>query len=93
MNYKVRDGVHLVKICDAFLLIPDYSASDFCKGIQSLNFIELIVWKQIEKGKTREEIIGIISALFFQDKNIAENKLIEIIKKLSDRNYLEKEDC
>lgn len=64
MNFFLREGVSYLSICGAHLLVPSRIASEACKGILTLNFVEAVVWTQMDKGKSPDDVAGTLSLLF-----------------------------
>ena len=83
MNYKPRDGITRVFICGAWLLIPNRKASELCPNIATISFPELIIWRQLEKGKDTEKVCSFFSDFFH--KTLEESR--EVVKSFLDRMY------
>ena len=88
MNYKPRDGIIFVSICDAFLLVPTRKASEECPHIATLSMLEAIFWKQLSKGKTVAEISELYSHIAFLTLEEARIKVDGILSRLCSKGFL-----
>ena len=90
-RYTIRKGIVLTRVCDTHLLVPSREASEECKGIQRIPFFEVIIWKQLEKGKTYDEILDLTSKFMLCSPEEARPKLDMILDKLVSRGFLIKD--
>ena len=87
MKYQARQGIVKMTICGVTFLTPLRSASKNCAPVFVLNFISLIVWQAIIKGKTIEEIYNLFIKLNMPE-NRAKNYVDTVIKALLDKGYV-----
>ena len=93
MNYLPKKGIVLVKICDAYLLIPTRAASESCPGIASISGFEAILWRQMEKGAGYEDLLDLLSKFTMQPKEEAALRLEPMLKRLLESGFLAEEDA
>lgn len=63
MIYKPRDGVVLISVCGAKLLIPDRNASKYCKNGKRLSFLSLLVWTTIKENRDIDYPVSLLMEL------------------------------
>lgn len=88
MNYRVRPGVVLTKICGVYLLIPTRAAAEHCPQIIRLSIPLLILWQGIDKGMPFERFSPIFQEMMRKSESEADEVVDRCVQKLVEGGYL-----
>ena len=86
---KLKSEFILREVAGETLVVPVGSMAMKFNGIISLDQVGTLIWKALEKGKEREEILNEILENFEVEKQVAEADMDEFLKQLEDNNFLE----
>ncbi len=89
---KIRDGIVLKNICGTWLLIAAGETSEHCKYVREVNDTFAWYWKEIEQGRTKEEIVADTLERFDVSEELVRSDIEEYIRSLYAMNYLIKEE-
>lgn len=90
MNYTVKEGIVLTKICGEWFLIPTREASETSPHILRLQLPSVFVWQMLKKGKSRNEMLNVLGILLHKQEREAEGVLDTILSSFIARNMLVK---
>ncbi len=85
---KVKNGFILKNIADEWVVMPTCIYIKKFEGAIILNDIAAFIWKQLEKHKTREELIEAVLGEYDIDEETAAADIDEIIDNLRGMNIL-----
>lgn len=88
MEYRPREGIELVKVCDTFLLVPTRVASAACPNIARLGFFDAIIWKRLQKGARVDELCAFLGAVQFKDADSVRERVVSRLKALHEKGFL-----
>ena len=89
---KVREGVLLKNICDAWLLIATGEAGERCRYVREVNDTFAWYFSEIQKGNEKEGIIKDTLERFDVSEELVRNDLDKLIEELYSMNYLLREE-
>lgn len=89
---KVREGILLKNVCDAWLLIAVGEAGKYCRYVREVNDTFAWYFSGIQKGKEKEEIIKDTLERFDVSEELARKDLDKLIEELYSMNYLLREE-
>lgn len=89
MNYKIKEGYTLVKVCDTHLLVAKRSLWGERTGIRPIPKKYALCWTLMEKGKTSSEMIRSLTDLFHKSYDEFADRFSPILADLADDGYLE----
>ena len=56
MDWKMRDGIVLTSVCEQYYLVGCSVSSGKCPYVMGINESGAFIWKQMEQGKSIDEI-------------------------------------
>ena len=68
---KIKDGFILRKVSEAYVVIATGEAAASFNGMITLNESGLLLWKRLEQGATREELIALLTEEYEVGEEIA----------------------
>lgn len=80
----------LRKVAGEILLVPVRETAMRINGVFTLNDTGAVIWKGIEDGKSREEIIDTLTTIFNVDTTTAEEDCDEYISALINAGFIRK---
>ena len=88
MNYVIRPGVTVTKICGINFLLSTREASEHCPLIGRPGIFELMCWEGVSKGKTKEELCSITERAFKRTPEQAKKIIGNAFGSLTEKGYL-----
>ena len=93
MQFNVRNGVVLSKICDEYLLISCKEARKYCPSVIQINDTAAYIWKMLEKGMdTNEMVMSILSEFELDEDTDIYSLLEDYINVLKLNGYIVEEE-
>lgn len=86
---KLKKEFILREVAGETIVVPVGSMALNFNGIISLDPVGTVIWKALEQGKEREEILNEILENFEVEKEIAEADMDEFLKQLQDNHFME----
>lgn len=86
---KIKDGFILKEIADSYIVVPLRERIDDFSAVINLNETSALIWKCLEKGATKEELVDKLMSKYDVDKPLAESDVDKFIEKLKEANLLE----
>ena len=86
---KLKDGYLLKEVAGTHVVVPVGNIS--FNGMLSLNETGVLIWKNLEKGCTKEELTASFLAEYDVSKEIAEKDISLFLEKLSRAGILDEE--
>lgn len=90
MNYRPRDGIVLLPVCDTFLLVPTRAAFESCNGIMQLSMLDALFWRRLSQGETIQELCKIYAGFFFKQPEDVRPKVEKRLERLYEKGFLVK---
>ncbi|HOI25613.1 MAG TPA: PqqD family protein [Caldisericia bacterium] len=85
---KIKDGFMLREIAGNWVVVPiGQRVVDF-NGLMTLNESGVLLWKKLEHGASREELISSILDEYDVETAIAENDVDEFVNGLKDKEII-----
>ena len=88
MKYGIRQGIVLVEICGAPILVAKRQLWEDFPHIRTLSGIEKMIWKLLDNGSPWEQILRIVSSLTRSVPEKVEPKLKELCDSLVKDGYM-----
>ena len=79
---KLRQDFVLREVAAEYIVIPVAGMDDKFKGIMTLNETGAFIWKQIEAGKEKNEIVATLCEEYEVDKEHAEQNVDDFCAQL-----------
>lgn len=89
MNYKIKSGYTLIKVCDTHLIVAKRSRWENQSRILPISKKYAVCWTLMENGKTSDEMIQSMADLFHKPLDEVSKRFSPIITKLANGGYLE----
>jgi len=86
---KVKEGFMIREVGGAYVVVPVGERSEQFNGMINLNEIGAFIWKTLEKGATREEVIEAMLEAYDVTKEIAERDADNFIDIMRENDILE----
>ncbi len=86
---KLKKEFILREVAGETIVVPVGSMALNFNGIISLDPVGTVIWKALEQGKEREEILSEILENFEVEKETAEADMNEFLKQLEDNHFME----
>ena len=87
---KIRDGFILREVAGTFVIISAGDDNLDFKGVITVNEVGALIWKCVEAGKTKDEIVEKILSEYDVQREIATNDCEEFLEQLISKNIIEK---
>lgn len=88
---KIREGYLLRQVAGSSIIVAVGDQAVNFDGIKTLNETGVFLWKQIDDGKTEEEIVKALMDEYEVDEETAENDVREFVKLLINNGLIENE--
>ena len=88
MEYRIRPGIVLLRICDVDMLVAKREVWEECPHIRPLPKLWGLCWFMMEKGRTSNEVVGAFVRMFGHTENEEKERLRKIFEKLYEEGYL-----
>lgn len=88
MDYKIRDGIIMERVCGVPLLIATLEATRYCPYAMQLNEASAYIWEMLFQEKTVAEMTESVATDFNLSKEEAHNVLLDFLAELKEQNYL-----
>ncbi len=88
MMYKIRKGVLLEQVADAYLIITSDEARPPCPYIRQVNATFAFYWRLLEKAFTYEQMLQEAEKAFDAPPDKLENDLQQLLQTLVTLGYL-----
>ena len=85
---KIKEGYLLREVAGSNIVVPVGSGNMDFSGVITLNEVGSLIWKQLEKDTTKEEVLNNLLAEYDVDKATAESDIDEFINKLKGAELL-----
>ncbi len=85
---KIKDGFILREIAGNFIVIAIGNAVKDFNGVITLNETGAFLWKQLEKGATKEQLLEALLNEYEVDNQVAEQHIDKFIEKLTNAQLL-----
>ena len=86
---KIKEDLILRQVADTWVVVPLSSAVVSFDGVLNLNESGAMLWKVLEQGASREELIEAMMAEYAVSREIASNDIDEFINSLRKNNCLD----
>ncbi|MBQ6727355.1 MAG: PqqD family protein [Clostridia bacterium] len=81
---KIKDGFILREVAGSFIVVAVGEAVKGFNGIINLNETGAVLWKTLEKGATKEQLVKALLAEYDVDEATAEKDVSAFIEKLQE---------
>ena len=81
---KIRDGFILREVADSFIVVAVGEAVKTFNGIVNLNETGAFLWKILEQGATKEELLKRLTAEYDVDDATAKKDIDAFVEKLEE---------
>ena len=81
---KIKDGFILREVAGSFIVVAVGEAVKGFNGIINLNETGAVLWKTLEKGATKEQLVKALLAEYDVDETTAEKDVSAFIEKLQE---------
>lgn len=81
---KIKDGFILREVAGSFIVVAVGEAVKEFNGIINLNETGAVLWKILEKGATKEQLVKALLAEYDVDETTAEKDVSAFIEKLQE---------
>lgn len=81
---KIKDGFILREVAGSFIVVAVGEAVKEFNGIINLNETGAVLWKTLEKGATKEQLVKALLAEYDVDEATAEKDVSAFIEKLQE---------
>lgn len=86
---KIKEGYVLREVAGSNIVVPLGNAEVSFKGIMTLNDVGTFIWKKLEAGATKEELLEAVLSEYDVSEEIASKDIDIYITKLRAENIIE----
>ena len=86
---KIKDGYIIREVAGSNIVVPVGDEQMSFGGIMTLNAVGAFVWKKLENGATKEELVDALLAEYEVDRQTASADIDRYIAKLREKNIIE----
>ena len=86
---RIKENLVLKEIAGAYVVLPVGAATIDFTGILSLNESGTMLWRLLEKGATREELVKAITSEYDVEEDVAFSDVDEFIAKITEADCLD----
>ncbi len=87
---KIREGFILREVAGTFVIISSGDDNLDFKGVITVNEVGALIWKGVEAGLSKEEIVEKILLEYDVTKEIASTDCEEFLEQLISKNIIER---
>ena len=85
---KIREGFIIREVAGSFVVVAVGSAAKEFSGIINLNETGAFLWKALEKGATKDELVAKLLAEYEVDETTARADVDAFVKKLQENQLV-----
>ena len=85
---KIKDGFMLREVAGSYIVVAVGSAVKEFNGVINLNETGAFLWKILEKGAEKEDLLTALTAEYEVEEDLAKKDIDKFIEKLSEVNLL-----
>ena len=86
---KIKEGYILREVASSNIVVPIGKAQVSFNGIMTLNEVGTLIWKLLEKGAEKGELVSAVTAEYEVDEQTASRDIDIYIAKLRDKGLIE----
>jgi hypothetical protein len=86
---RIKDGFILREVAGTFVIISAGDDSLDFKGVITVNEVGALIWKGVEAGKSKEEIVDKILSEYDVQREVAAVDCDEFLQQLISKNIIE----
>lgn len=86
---RIKDGFVLREVAGTFVIISTGSENLDFKGVITVNEVGALIWKGVEAGKSKDEIVEKILSEYDVQKEVASADMDEFLEQLISKNIIE----
>lgn len=86
---KIRDGFILREVAGTFVIISTGAESLDFKGVITVNEVGALIWRGVEAGKSKDEIVDKILSEYDVQREVAATDCDEFLEQLISKNIIE----
>ena len=86
---KIREGFILREVAGTFVIISAGNDNLDFKGVITVNEVGALIWRGVEAGKSKTEIVDNILSEYDVERDIAAVDCDEFLQQLIDKNIIE----
>lgn len=86
---RIKDGYVLREIAGSNIVVPLGDTQVSFKGIMTLNDVGTFIWRKLENGATKEELLGAVLAEYDIDEETASKDIDRYLIKLRGEKIIE----
>ncbi len=86
---KIKENYILREVAGSSIVVPVGDAQMSFNGIMTLNDVGTFIWKILENGADREQIIDSVLETYDVERKKAEQDIDKYLNKLRDKNLIE----
>lgn len=86
---KIKDGYIIREVAGSSIVVPIGDEQMSFGGIMTLNPVGAFIWKLLENGATKEELVDAVLNEYEIDRDTASNDIDKYIAKLREKNIIE----
>ena len=86
---RIKDGFILREVAGTFVIISAGDESLDFKGVITVNEVGALIWKGVEAGKSKDEIVDKILAEYDVQREVAAVDCDEFLHQLISKNIIE----
>ncbi len=87
---RIKDGFILREVAGTFVIISAGDDNLDFKGVITVNEVGALIWRGVEAGKSKDEIVDKILSEYDVQRDIASVDCDEFLQQLIDKNIIEK---
>lgn len=86
---KIKDGYIIREVAGSNIVVPIGDEQMSFGGIMTLNPVGAFIWKLLEKGATKDELVDAVLKEYEIDRDTASSDIDKYIAKLREKNVIE----
>ena len=86
---KIKSGYILKKVAENYIVVPVGARAKEFNGMITLSESSAILWKLLEKGAEKEDMITALLAEYNVERAVVENDVEKFTKKLTEAGLVE----
>ncbi len=86
---RIKDGFILREVAGTFVIISAGDDNLDFKGVITVNEVGALIWRGVEAGKSKEEIVDKILSEYVVERDVASVDCDEFLQQLIDKNIIE----
>lgn len=91
-RYKSKEGIYIIELCGEHMIVSNRRLWPEVPAMQLMNGFGFMMWKMLEKGTTKEEMVRTLKIITKRDEKQLAEGIHDYVNALYKHGYLIEEE-